>query len=161
MKFTSKDGTAKLIKYAADEMGMDLSGKDRAEVIAEMKKVDPSLFDDTKTNGDQDLGDANDLSDTDEQEAEGKELTAVTINIHDNSGEDEEVDNFVQVGVNGVMYKVKKGEDARVPVGVYDVLNNAIESRFKNVVDKETKMKSLQETKVKRWPFSVIQKHYD
>ncbi len=161
MKFTSKDSTAKLIKYAADEMGMDLSGKERSEVIAEMKKADPSLFDDTKTSGDQDLDDANDLSDADEQEAEGKELTGVTINIHDNSGEDEEVDNFVQVGVNGVMYKVIKGEDVRVPVGVYDVLKNAIESRFKNVVDKETKMKSLKETKVKRWPFSVIQKHYD
>lgn len=155
MKFTSKDSTAKLIKYAADDLGIDLAGKERAEVIAEMKKVDASLFDDAKPN------DATDVGNTDEQEAEGKELTAVTINIHDNSGEDEEVDNFVQVGVNGTMFKVIKGEDVRVPVGVYDVLNNAIESRFKNVVDKETKMKSLQETKVKRWPFSVIEKHYD
>ncbi|MCG9964619.1 hypothetical protein [Shewanella cutis] len=155
MKFTSKDSTAKLIKFAADDLGIDLTGKERTEVIAEMKKVDPSLFDDTKTNADQELGDA------DEQGTGDKELTAVTINIHDNSGEDEEVDNFVQVGVNGTMFKVIKGQDVRVPAGVYDVLNNAIESRFKNVVDKETKMKSLQETKVKRWPFSVIEKHYD
>ncbi|MGR6502820.1 hypothetical protein [Shewanella sp. Koi 1] len=154
MKFTSKDSTAKLIRYAADELGIDLAGKERAEVIAEMKKVDASLFDDAKSN------DSTDLENTDVQEVEGKELVAVTINVHDNSGEDEEVDNFVQVGVNGVMYKVIKGEDVRVPVGVYDVLNNAIESRFKNVIDKETKMKSLRETKVKRWPFSVIEKHY-
>lgn len=158
MKFTSKDSTAKLIKFAADDLGIDLTGKERAEVIAEMKKVDPSLFDDTKTNADQELDDADEQG---TEVTEGKELTAVTINIHDNSGEDEEVDNFVQVGVNGTMFKVIKGEDVRVPVGVYDVLNNAIEIRFKNVVDKETKMKSLQETKVKRWPFSVIEKHYD
>lgn len=198
MKFTSKDSTDKLIKYAAETLGLDLSGKERQEVIAEMKKADASLFpadkpkaqaaatvaataaaNDTannETDTDQDDLDADlddeqqesndfDLSMDDEElidsAPKGKELVAVTLNIHDDSGDEEtEVDNFVQVGVNGVMHQVQKGIDVKVSAGVYEVLNNAIEKRFKTVTDAATKMKSLKETQVKRWPFSVIQKHY-
>lgn len=187
MKFTSKDSTDKLIKYAAETLGLDLSGKDRPEVIAEMKKADASLFPADKpkaqavaptteditanneTNTDQeDLdidSDLDELELTDEELLDsihkGKELVAVTLNIHDDSGNEEtEVDNFVQVGVNGVMHKVQKGVNAKVSAAVYEVLNNAIEKRFKTVTDPATKMKSLKETQVKRWPFSVIQKHY-
>ena len=183
-KFTSKDNTDKLIKYAAETLGLDLSGKERPEVIAEMKKADTTLFAadkpkaqaaapapandtaDNENNTDQDdLGPA---LDDDQQEPndldlapKGKELVAVTINIHDDSGDEEtEVDNFVQVGINGVMHQVQKGVDVKVKVGIYEVLNNAIEKRFKTVTDPTTKMKSLKETQVKRWPFSVIQKHY-
>ncbi|MCU8036943.1 hypothetical protein ACRN98_22035 [Shewanella oncorhynchi] len=188
MKFTSKDSTDKLIKYAAETLGLDLSGKERQEVIAEMKKADASLFpadkpkaqaaataaaNDTannETDADQDDLDADLDSDLEELELtdevldstpKGKELVAVTLNIHDDSGDEEtEVDNFVQVGVNGVMHQVQKGIDVKVSAGVYEVLNNAIEKRFKTVTDAATKMKSLKETQVKRWPFSVIQKHY-
>lgn len=190
MKFTSKDSTDKLIKYAAETLGLDLSGKERQEVIAEMKKADASLFPADKpkapaaatatattestvnneTDTDQEDLDADLDSDLEELELtdevldstpKGKELVAVTLNIHDDSGDEEtEVDNFVQVGVNGVMHQVQKGIDVKVSAGVYEVLNNAIEKRFKTVTDAATKMKSLKETQVKRWPFSVIQKHY-
>lgn len=193
-KFTSKDSTDKLIKYAAETLGLDLSGKERPEVIAEMKKADATLFAadkpkaqaaapapandtaDNENNTDQDdLGPALDddqqepndldlsLDDEDllDSAPKGKELVAVTLNIHDDSGDEEtEVDNFVQVGINGVMHQVQKGVDVKVKVGIYEVLNNAIEKRFKTVTDPTTKMKSLKETQVKRWPFSVIQKHY-
>lgn len=185
MKFTSKDSTEKLIKYAAETLGLDLSGKERPEVIAEMKKADASLFPvdkpkdqavapatannttNTDSSNDQDEQDGDDDLDGDDDDLDldattkGKELIAVTINIPDDSGDDEtEVDNFVQVGVNGVMHQVQKGVDVKVNASVYEVLNNAIESRFKTVTDPNTKLKSLKETQVKRWPFSVIQKHY-
>lgn len=186
MKFTSKDSTEKLIKYAAETLGIDLSGKERPEVIAEMKKVDASLFpadkpkaqaaapattnetagNDTGNNQDDEQQDddsnlAQDDEESLDQAPNGKKLVAVTINVHDDSGDEEtEVDNFVQVGINGVMHQVQKGVDVKVKVDIYEVLNNAIEKRFKTVTDPATKMKSLKETQVKRWPFSVIQKHY-
>lgn len=192
-KFTSKDSTDKLIKYAAETLGLDLSGKERQEVIAEMKKADASLFpadkpkdqaaatttentannqtdivqDDLDADLDDEQQESNDLDLALDDEAlldaapKGKKLVAVTLNIHDDSGDEEtEVDNFVQVGINGVMHQVQKGVDVKVKVGIYEVLNNAIEKRFKTVTDPATKMKSLKETQVKRWPFSVIQKHY-
>lgn len=154
-KFTSKTGTDTLIKYAADNLGIDLSGKERKEVVAEIKKADPSLFEDDKSKDSQGSNKPNQ-----DAEVKGKELVAVTLNIVDDAGEDEDADNFVQIGVNGVMHQVIKGEDVKVPVGVYDVLNNAVESRYKTVTDKDTKVKSLKETKIKRWPFSIIERHY-
>lgn len=148
--FTSKTGTAELVKYAADELGVDLSDMERKEVQAYLKKEDPKLFEE-KTSS----------AGTDEQGAEGEGLPkSVTILIHEDGDDDEFAENFVPVGFNGRMYQVQKGVEAEVPYGVFDVLNNAIEINYKQVTDQATKMKYLQEKKVKRWPFSVIKKHY-
>jgi len=186
-KFSSKTATKTMINYASKELGIDLShlADNRPELIVQLNLAEPGIYDtgDTQDGGGSGTEPQGGGSGTEPQgggsgteplaksgdaslqgggsgtEPKAKVLKAVTLVINDDG--DEKADNFVQVGVNGVMHQVMKGVEAKVPAGVYDVLQNAIETKYTTVTDPSTKMKSLKETKSKRWPFQVIAKHFE
>jgi len=54
----------------------------------------------------------------------------------------------VAVGLNGTMYTVPRGVDVRVPVGVVNVLRDAVETR----VDPET----MERRPVPSYPFNIV-----
>ena len=149
-KFTDKSSTQSMIKHAAEQLGVDLAGLERDEVIAELKKEDASLFATEKA-----------TADSATKVVKGKKLTHVTINIHDDSGRDDSETNFIQVLVNGVNSQIMKGVDSKVPVRIYEVIKNAIETVGRQHVDPVTKMKTLIPVQVVRIPHSVVAKHYD
>lgn len=164
-QFTDETKVEELVEYARDELGVELEGG-LEEVTAELKALDPTLFLDQAPAPKSPAGKKAAAAKTKKVEeelvvkieeggAEGFPSFAL-IHIHDDNDDDEFAENFVPVGFNGRMYQVQKGVDAKVPYGVYDVLNNAIEVNYKQRTDPTTKMKYLEEKKTKRWPFSVI-----
>lgn len=177
-KFSSKTATKTMVNYASKELGIDLShlADDRAELIVQLNQAEPGVYDtgDTTDGGGSGTEPQGGGSGTEPQaksgdvslqgggsgtEPKAKVLKAVTIVINDDGNE--KSDNFVQVGVNGIMHQVMKGVEAKVPAGVYDVLQNAIETKYTTVTDPATKMKSLKETKSKRWPFQIVENHFE
>ncbi|WP_351122563.1 hypothetical protein [Shewanella sp. T24-MNA-CIBAN-0130] len=166
-KYDKKTATKTLVAFAAAEMGVDLSGLERAEVIAAIVAYDPTLFDDSINGGgsgtepNADEPSVNLLGGGSGTEPKAKrEPIAYTIEIAEQDEDGDEEDNFVQVGLNGVMNQVRKGVEVKVSQGIFDVLNNAIEINYKSKTDPITKLKTLEEKKTKRWPFSIIEKHY-
>lgn len=156
-KFTSKTPISELIQYGEEELGVDLTGLERDEVVAALIRVDKSLFSsNTKTKAKVVIEEKNPV-----KKEKSENPTHMTINIHDNDDDDEFAANYVPIGFNGRMYQVQKGVDAKVPYGVFDVLNNAVEINYKQRTDDVTKMKYLEEKRTKRWPFQIIERHYD
>ena len=47
-------------------------------------------------------------------------------------GEGESGREDVQVGVNGVVFNIKRGKPVEVPVEVVEVLNNAVSTKYEN-----------------------------
>lgn len=130
-----------LLIYAKEELGIELpSNWSKAEVVARIK---------------QETGDTSDApgSGSASEGNEDKTPTKVVINIQDDA-ESEKI-NYHVVGLNGRNYQIKKGVDVTVPYGVYDILNNAIETVYTSVV-RENGRRELVGKVRKRVPFSVI-----
>ena len=88
---------------------------------------------------------------------EDKTPKSVVINIPDDS-ESEKI-NYHVVGVNGKNYQIQKGKDVTVPFGVFDVLNNAVETFYRPVTGEGGKVNLVQRER-KRINFSVIKMVY-
>ncbi|GLP95290.1 hypothetical protein [Paraferrimonas sedimenticola] len=140
MAITKKTSTAQLVKYAAETHGVDLKGQDRKDVIAFLEEQEPALFEAT-------------ANPTAAPKAGKKQPSKVTLRVF--SDNDEGL-NYIQVIFNSVPYQIKKDEEVTVPYGVYDILRNAIQKRYKTVKDPVTQQNILKESKVQRWPFEPI-----
>lgn len=174
-KFTSKTGTPTMVKYAAKELGIDLSGLEREEVIVRLNEAEPGVYDNgnapdgggsgTEPQGGgsgtepQAKGDASVLGGGSGTEPKKKVMTRATITIP--SSENQFKENFVQIGLNGVMHQIMKDTDVTVSAGVVEVLENAVEINYIQETDPITKMNVLKEVKTRRWPFQIIERHYD
>lgn len=151
MNVNKKTSTDNLIKFAAEHLGQDLSHlkDDRPKLIEELEQLKPGLFNGGNTNQ------SKPGSEDKKPKADAK-ASHYTIIVEDDG---DETMNYIQVGFNGRMYQIVKGEEAKVPCGIVDVLNNAIEINYKQ---KEVNgQKVTIETKKKRWPFQTVDTHFD
>jgi hypothetical protein len=135
---------AQIREYAKDELGIELPAKaSKAELITSIKEISGQTNEPT---GAESANEGN----------EDKRPTAVIINIPEN--EDDQV-NYVRVNENGRTYQIMKGQDVRVPYGVYDNLRCAIEAKPVKTKTAEGKEKIVMKERP-RFAFSVVKNIY-
>lgn len=167
MKITSKTTKAELVAYAAQALGaqLDESKFSRDELVEEIKKLEKSLGianDDTSEgNGDEgDTGNGNSAQNNDDadNEAPKKNPRSVMLRIHTppsmNTDEDTEEETHCIVGFNGRNYQIAYDveEGVKVPYGVYDILKNAVQTKYRRVKGK----REMEERKEQRYKFNVV-----
>ena len=132
-----------LLKYIEDQHGVKLPAKTtRPEAVAKLAELE----------GDQTPTAA---GDSDKVKKDGKRPTHVVLRVH----EDNDPRNYIVVGYNGRNYQIMKDEPVKVPYGVYEILNNAVEEIF-TTVRTEDGTRELKSRKKHRHPFSVEEKVY-
>lgn len=168
MKITSKTTKAELVAYAAQALGaqLDESKFSRDELVEEIKKLEKSLGianDDTNEgNGDEgDTGNGNNAQnndDADSKQAPKKNPRFVMLRIHTppsmNTDEDTDEETHCIVGFNGRNYQIAYDveEGVKVPFGVYDILKNAVQTKYRRVKNK----REMEERKEQRYKFNVV-----
>lgn len=168
MKITSKTTKAELVAYAAQALGaqLDESKFSRDELVEEIKKLEKSLGianDDTNEgNGDEgDTGNGNNAQnndDADSKQAPKKNPRFVMLRIHTppsmNTDEDADEETHCIVGFNGRNYQIAYDieEGVKVPFGVYDILKNAVQTKYRRVKNK----REMEERKEQRYKFNVV-----
>jgi len=169
MKITSKTNKADLVAYAAQALGaqLDESKFSRDELIAEVRKLEKSLGIASDDAGDDDAGNEGDTGngnnaqnndDADSEQAAKKNPRFVYLRIHTppsiNTDEDAEEETHCIVGFNGKNYQIQYDveEGVKVPYGVYDVLKNAVQTKYRRVKGK----REMEERKEQRYKFNVV-----
>lgn len=157
MKITSKTTKPELIAYATTQLGVELDEREfsRDELIAEVKKIETSLGI-TAENPDQ--GDDTNNDTESHNKAENKHPRFVMLRIHTppmpNDDEDTEPETHCIVGFNGKNYQIEFDveEGVKVPYGVYDVIKNAVQTRYRRVKGK----RELEARQEQRYKFNVV-----
>lgn len=160
MKITSKTNKAELVAYAAQALGaqLDESKFSRDELIAEVRKLEKSLGIASDDAGDDDASNEVSNNDADNEQAPKKNPRFVYLRIHTppsiNTDEDAEEETHCIVGFNGKNYQIQYDveEGVKVPYGVYDVLKNAVQTKYRRVKGK----RELEERKEQRYKFNVV-----
>jgi len=62
----------------------------------------------------------------------------------------------VPIGLNGTMYTIRRGQKVVVPIEVVWVLEQAVETRYEQVMDERDKSVQLIPRDVMSYPFSVL-----
>lgn len=160
MKITSKTNKAELVAYAAQALGaqLDESKFSRDELIAEVRKLEKSLGIASDDAGDDDASNEVSNNDADKEQAPKKNPRFVYLRIHTppsiNTDEDAEEETHCIVGFNGKNYQIQYDveEGVKVPYGVYDVLKNAVQTKYRRVKGQ----RELKESKEQRYKFNVV-----
>lgn len=160
MKITSKTNKAELVAYAAQALGaqLDESKFSRDELIAEVRKLEKSLGIASDDAGDDDASNEVSNNDADNEQATKKNPRFVYLRIHTppsiNTDEDAEEETHCIVGFNGKNYQIQYDveEGVKVPYGVYDVLKNAVQTKYRRVKGQ----RELKESKEQRYKFNVV-----
>jgi hypothetical protein len=160
-------------------------GKDKKALIAEVRAIekeqgigDGSVGDDTDLDNDADQ-EQNGANSTTQKEpgTQSKEPAAsqsqtkpatksdvkknpsrAVINIHQPAAPDEgvEPDSHCEVSLNGRVYQLQYGVDLEVDYGIYDILNNAVQTKYFQKKNMATGLTETHEKRVKRFPFNVV-----
>lgn len=132
-----------LLKYIEEQHGIKLPVKTtKTEALARIKELE----NDTTPVAAGDSGG---------NKKEGKLPIAVIVRVH----EDDDPRPYVVFTFNGRAYQIEKGHPVRVPYGVYEVMNNAIETLYRTVTAQDG-TKQLVGRDKHRHPFSVEEKIY-
>ena len=140
MNINAQSSKKELVDYLRDVHGLDLPGLTKAELIQKASEVDGIDYAALSNPGEGD------------KSAEEKDLAKqerVKIRIH--SSEDDMGKDDVFVGVNAVGFLIKRDTDVEVPIGVYNVLNDAKRKLYKQNPDG-----SLEMREVHAYPFSIV-----
>lgn len=160
MKITSKTTKSELVVYAAQALGAQLDENkfSRDELIEEVRKLEKSLGIVGDGAGDEDAGESKkDKGDVEEGEKK-KKPRFVLLRIHTppsmNTDEDAEEETHCIVGFNGKNYQIAYDveEGVKVPYGVYDVLKNAVQTKYRRVKGK----REMEARKEQRYKFNVV-----
>lgn len=186
LKVTSRTTVEQVVSYAKEELGINLTteGKDKKALIAEVRAIEKEQGIGDGSTGD-DSDNENDLDQEQEHEnnpvqneqanqankpatnksqtkattkAPGQNPRRVVINIHQPPAPDEDVepDTHCELGFNGRVFQLQYGVDLEVEYGVYDVLNNAVQTKYFQKKNQQTGQTEMHSKKVQRFPFNVI-----
>lgn len=161
LKVTNRTTVKDIVEYAREELGIELSteGKEKKDLIAEVRALEKEAG----IEGDSGEGSAGateeattDIPQT--NKASGKNPRRVVINIHQPAAPDEdaEPDTHCELGFNGRVFQLQYGVDLEVEFGVYDVLKNAVQTKYFQKKNQQTGQTEMHSKKVQRFPFNVI-----
>ena len=132
LKVTTRTTVDQILTYAREELGVTLEteGKDKAALIAEVRSIESDQGIDNE-------GATNDEGGDDEEAVTAvtqfkKNPSKVEINIHQPPAPDEgvEPDSHCELALNGRIYQLQYGVDLIVEYGVYDILKNAVQTKY-------------------------------
>lgn len=163
MKITSKTTKAELVAYAAQALGaqLDESKFSRDELVEEIKKLEKSLgIANDDANVEDDTGKENNAQNNDDADNKAPKQNPkfVMLRIHTppsmNTDEDADEETHCIVGFNGRNYQIAYDveEGVKVPFGVYDILKNAVQTKYRRVKNK----REMEERKEQRYKFNVV-----
>lgn len=159
MKITSKTTKAELASYAALSLGVQLdeTNFNRDELIAEVRKIEKSLG--IVSESDSETQQLEEQTQVEGEAVETKKNPRfVHLRIHTppsmNADEDASEETHCIVGFNGRNYQIEFDveEGVKVPYGVYDILRNAVQKRYRRVKGK----RELEERQEQRYKFNVV-----
>lgn len=166
LKVTNRTTVKEIVEYAREELGIELSteGKEKKDLIAEVRALEKDAGIEGAGGNDDDEGAGG--NDGDEPvadipmttKAHGKNPSRVEINIHQPAAPDEdaEPDTHCELGFNGRVFQLQYGIDLIVEYGVYDVLKNAVQTKYFQKKNQQTGQTEMHSKKVQRFPFNVI-----
>jgi hypothetical protein len=160
MKITVKTTKAELIAHAATNLGAELSDSlTRDELVSEVKKLETSLGIVSENTEKKETKTIKTVKATTNEETKSKgrpEFVMLRIHTPPSSNADEEAEEETHciVGFNGRNYQIAYDveEGVKVPYGVYDILKNAVQSKYRKVKGQ----RELKETKEQRYKFNVV-----
>ena len=162
LKVTNRTTVKEIVEYAREELGIELTteGKEKKDLIAEVRALEK------EAGIEGDGGEGGGANDGDEpvadipptNKASGKNPSRVEINIHQPPAPDEDVepDTHCELGFNGRVFQLQYGVDLIVEYGVYDVLKNAVQTKYFQKKNQQTGQTEMHSKKVQRFPFNVI-----
>lgn len=158
LKITKNTTIEQMVMYAKEELGVELvtDGKSKADLIAELQELEAK-------NGLNPTVDEEEAASTQKAEPElpkgKKNPSKVVINIAQPPAPDEgvEPDTHCELGLNGRIYQIQYGEDVTVPFGVYDILRNAVQTKYYQKKNQQTGQQELHSKQVRRYAFSVVE----
>jgi hypothetical protein len=146
----SNTKTDTILNYAENELGVKLDpSMSRDDLIAKVRELEQEAGIDT---------DDKEVKATEGvHQASGINPSKAVILIHQppSHDEDSEPDTHCTIVLNGRNYQVKYGVDVEVPYGVYDILNNANQTKYFKKKNPDTQKEELHSKVVKRYPFSL------
>lgn len=164
MKINSDTTKAMLVKYAKESLGAELNPDNfkREELIAEVRKLEKELG--IVSEGGENHDDNETLKEKEQVvESKSKNPKFAYVRIHQpssiNVDDDTEEETHCVIGFNGKNYQIEYDvvEGVKVPYGVYDIIKNAVQKRYRpGKKDKEGR-RTLEERKEQRYPFTLVQ----
>ena len=166
LKVTTRTTVDQILTYAREELGVTLEteGKDKAALIAEVRSIESDQgIDNEGATNDEDAG-----GDDEEAVTAVTSVAAVTqskknpskveINIHQPPAPDEgvEPDSHCELALNGRIYQLQYGVDLIVEYGVYDILKNAVQTKYFQKKNQQTGTVETHSKQVQRYPFNVV-----
>lgn len=134
-----------VMMYAKDVLGLEVEDGAEANAVREQIKVTLGEASVRNKSRKTRVSQAKDASASGSaRQRETKKNKVYVINVAKKDGEKQPV----QVGINGRLYLIRRGEDVKVPEPVVEVLRNA----KKVVYDPET----MEPTEVLSYPFNVV-----
>lgn len=165
MNITSDTTKKELKQYAAETLGAEFSDSmNRDEMIAKVKELETSLGIHQSTEGSKpgDKGEVvNTLGGPGVEAPKGKpKFMVLTIFAPPsmNTEDEESEETHCVVGFNGKNYQIEYdvAEGVQVPYGVYDILKNAVQKKYK----KKKGQRELEEKNELRYKFAVRKEIY-
>lgn len=80
-----------------------------------------------------------------------KKVKIVIQSTGDDAGGDD-----VYIGVNGRGFLIKREEEVEVPAYVVEALKNAVQTKYRNRIDKETGLPYVEESSSLLYPFQIV-----
>jgi hypothetical protein len=155
LKISTSTSKADIVQYAEDELGTKLNSDDTkvalTEQVRELEKAAGIVVDESSAN-----------TAPTKKEPSSEPIKAVII-IHQPQtiNEDAEPDTHWSCGLNGRNFQVQFGEEVTVPWGVYDILRNAVETKYHTKKNQQTGADEILSTKKPRFAHSLVRKIFE
>lgn len=165
LKITSRTTKGDLVAHAKENLGVELNPEDgRDDLIKAVQEAEKSIGIVSEPETKDSDSDDGDKGDKGGKEKKGNPKKAKIL-IHqppsqNPDDDDAEEETHCVVGFNGKNFQIQYDEEVVVPWGVYDVLNNAVNTRYKKEKVQGHDKKVLVPYQRKRYSVQLIDEIY-